>query len=153
MMGFRFWQALQKLQSVGIEPTLLRTRALSVRLNRSAKTANWRLSGNKPDLSQPQGCRSSDGRLGSWPWRQSPSNSGQPLSTVATAYKLGWCSWLSRVPHTHEVTSSILVPSIFSCFCNRISLCVSLLRAKRQPFSEWGQAKKNALTVDRTRDL
>lgn len=28
------------LQSVGIEPTLLRTRALSVRLNRSAKTAN-----------------------------------------------------------------------------------------------------------------
>lgn len=27
------------LQSVGIEPTLLRTRALSVRLNRSAKTA------------------------------------------------------------------------------------------------------------------
>ena len=38
-MGFRFWQALQKLQSVGIEPTLLRTRALSVRLNRSAKTA------------------------------------------------------------------------------------------------------------------
>jgi hypothetical protein len=28
------------VQSVGIEPTLLRTRALSVRLNRSAKTAN-----------------------------------------------------------------------------------------------------------------
>jgi hypothetical protein len=28
------------LQSVGIEPTLLRTRALSVRLNRSAKTAS-----------------------------------------------------------------------------------------------------------------
>ena len=28
-----------QLQSVGIEPTLLRTRALSVRLNRSAKTA------------------------------------------------------------------------------------------------------------------
>ena len=27
------------MQSVGIEPTLLRTRALSVRLNRSAKTA------------------------------------------------------------------------------------------------------------------
>ena len=27
--------------------------------------------------------------------------------------KLGWCCWLSRVPHTHEVTSSILVPSIF----------------------------------------
>ena len=26
---------------------------------------------------------------------------------------LGWCSWLSRMPHTHEVTSSILVPSIF----------------------------------------
>ena len=24
---------------------------------------------------------------------------------------LGWCSWLSRVPHTHKVTSSILVPS------------------------------------------
>ena len=30
----------KKLQSVGIEPTLLRTRALSVRLNRSAKTAS-----------------------------------------------------------------------------------------------------------------
>ena len=29
----------KKLQSVGIEPTLLRTRALSVRLNRSAKSA------------------------------------------------------------------------------------------------------------------
>ena len=28
------------MQSVGIEPTLLRTRALSVRLNRSAKTAS-----------------------------------------------------------------------------------------------------------------
>ena len=24
----------------------------------------------------------------------------------------GWCSWLSRVPHTHKVTSSILVPDI-----------------------------------------
>ncbi len=31
------------MQSVGIEPTLLRTRALSVRLNRSAKTAIHRL--------------------------------------------------------------------------------------------------------------
>ena len=29
----------KSMQSVGIEPTLLRTRALSVRLNRSAKTA------------------------------------------------------------------------------------------------------------------
>ena len=26
---------------------------------------------------------------------------------------LGWCSWLSRVPHTHEVASSILASSIF----------------------------------------
>jgi hypothetical protein len=29
---------------------------------------------------------------------------------------LGWCSWLSRVPHTHEVTSSILVSSTFFAF-------------------------------------
>jgi hypothetical protein len=38
------------LQSVGIEPTLLRTRALSVRLNRSAKTANAMLCGRTFDV-------------------------------------------------------------------------------------------------------
>ena len=32
---------------------------------------------------------------------------------------LGWCSWLSRVLHTHEVTSSILVSSTFFCFVFR----------------------------------
>jgi hypothetical protein len=32
-------KSVKSMQSVGIEPTLLRTRALSVRLNRSAKTA------------------------------------------------------------------------------------------------------------------
>ena len=28
--------------------------------------------------------------------------------------KLGWCSWLSRAPHTREVPSSILGSNIFS---------------------------------------
>jgi hypothetical protein len=32
-----------KMQSVGIEPTLLRTCALSMRLNHSAKTAGWNI--------------------------------------------------------------------------------------------------------------
>jgi hypothetical protein len=31
-----------------------------------------------------------------------------------TATRLGWCSWLSRMPHTHEVPSSILGSSIDS---------------------------------------
>jgi hypothetical protein len=40
---------------------------------------------------------------------------------------LGWCSWLSRVPHTHEVTSSILVPSIFFLLLSRTTfLCIML---------------------------
>ena len=30
-----------------------------------------------------------------------------------TCEALGWCSWLSRAPHTREVTSSILVSSTF----------------------------------------
>jgi hypothetical protein len=43
----------QKMQSVGIEPTLLRTRALSVRLNRSAKTALMERDLSRVDQTQP----------------------------------------------------------------------------------------------------
>ena len=40
------------LQTVGIEPTLLRTRALSVRLNRSAKTAIAYIVGTNSNYNQ-----------------------------------------------------------------------------------------------------
>ena len=44
-----------------------------------------------------------------------------PYKVLLVSLKLGWCSWLSRVPHTHEVTSSILVPSILFFFVQDIT--------------------------------
>ena len=48
---------------------------------------------------------------------------------------LGWCSWLSRVPHTHKVTSSILVPSTFfflavlpmSASSKKVQMCKTIM--------------------------
>ena len=71
---------------------------------------------------------------------------------------LGWCSWLSRVPHTHEVTSSILVSSkllFFSFF-----FCPAVPRtppecgpsAEKGPKGRAGNIK-NIRAENRTRDL
>ena len=64
----------KKLQSVGIEPTLLRTRALSVRLNRSAKSATVHYSvshhvhvvANETDMTSWRNGNASDSRPEDW---------------------------------------------------------------------------------------
>ena len=64
----------KKLQSVGIEPTLLRTRALSVRLNRSAKSAivqkmashNVHVVARKTDMTSWRNGNASDSRPEDW---------------------------------------------------------------------------------------
>ncbi len=47
------------------------------------------------------------------PGRRLLDSRSRHVTHAQTPDWLGWCSWLSRVPHTHEVTSSILVPSTF----------------------------------------
>jgi hypothetical protein len=61
-------QQNKKLQSVGIEPTLLRTSALSWRLNRSAKTAIARAKGPRhlPDVTSWPNGKASDSRPEDW---------------------------------------------------------------------------------------
>jgi hypothetical protein len=62
------------LRTVGIEPTLLRTRALSVRLNRSAKSAiihemaspNFHVLANKADMTSWRNGNASDSRPEDW---------------------------------------------------------------------------------------
>ena len=54
----------KKVQSVGIEPTLFRTRALSVRLNRSAKTAMWKTESKNDFMAQWQRVGFQTRRLG-----------------------------------------------------------------------------------------
>jgi hypothetical protein len=44
---------------------------------------------------------------------QYPTHTRIAACSATHTSALGWCSWLSRVPHTHKVTSSILVPSTF----------------------------------------
>ena len=67
-----------KMQSVGIEPTLLRTCALSMRLNHSAKTAVTR-------------------EFGWCSWLSRQSNTLEVASSILASNifsnKLGWLSW------------------------------------------------------------
>ena len=55
-----------------------------------------------------------------------PTHSSNAACSAIITSALGWCSWLSRVPHTHKVTSSILVPSTFVCLAVRGLFRVSL---------------------------
>ena len=80
---------------------------------------------------------------------------------------LGWCSWLSRVPHTHKVTSSILVPSTFVfwrsgatsgllALCGRCLLQKTLALSFSQHEAECIKAsrvQKSIRAENRTRDL
>jgi hypothetical protein len=67
------------MQSVGIEPTLLRTRALSVRLNRSAKTAITNTSHPGPgfDFDVLVCCRASS-RQNMTSWRNGNASDSRP---------------------------------------------------------------------------